>query len=220
MSVEFDYLLKYIIIGESGVGKSNILSKFRDNTFDEKIHPSIGVEFIAKNLSFNNLTFRLQIWDTAGQESFRSMTKVYYKNSSCAFIVYDITEKRSFYNAETWLNECKSVAPETIIFILIGNKCDMIDSREVTYEEGDKFAKDHNMLFFETSAKNGDNIEKIFNESLKLIHKNIEEGKYDLTDDACGIKICKNENNTNINLDYYEDESTRVNTKKKKSKCC
>ena len=218
MSVEFDYLLKFIIIGESGVGKSNILSKFRDNIFDEKTQPSIGVQFIAKNLSFNNLIFRLQIWDTAGQESFRSMTKVYYKNSSCAFIVYDITEKRSFYNLETWLNECKSVAPETIVFVLIGNKSDIIDSREVTYEEGANFAKDHNMLFFETSAKNGDNIEKIFKESLELIYKNIEEGKYDLTDDACGIKICKSEKN--INLDEYEYVSTKANIKKKKNICC
>ena len=218
MSVEFDYLLKFIIIGESGVGKSNILSKFRDNIFDEKTQPSIGVQFIAKNLSFNNLIFRLQIWDTAGQESFRSMTKVYYKNSSCAFIVYDITEKRSFYNLETWLNECKSVAPETIVFVLIGNKSDIIDSREVTYEEGANFAKDHNMLFFETSAKNGDNIEKIFKESLELIYKNIEDGKYDLTDDSCGIKICKSEKN--INLSEYEYESTKVNIKKKKNKCC
>ena len=218
MSVEFDYLVKYIIIGESGVGKSNILSKFRDNIFDEKTHPSIGVKFIAKNLSINNLTFRLQIWDTAGQESFRSMTKVYYKNSSCAFIVYDITEKRSFNNIDIWLKECKSVAPETIVFVLIGNKSDIIDNREVTYEEGANFAKEHNMLFFEVSAKNGDNIEKAFKESLELIHKNIQEGKYDLTDDACGIKICKSAKN--INLDDYDYESARANVKKQKKNCC
>ena len=217
MSEEFDYLLKFIIIGDSSVGKSNILSKFKDNKFNEKTQPSIGVQFIAKNMVIDNTTFRLQIWDTAGQECFRSMTKIYYKNSSCAFIVYDITEKESFNNIGLWMNECKKVAPETILFVLIGNKCDLIDSREISYDDGLKFADKNKMLFFETSAKNGDNIENIFKESVKYIHNNIKDGKYDLTDDACGVKICKAEKNINFeDLDY---ESTQAKTIKKK-KCC
>ena len=218
MSIEFDYLLKFIVIGDSSVGKSNILSKFKDDKFDEKSQPSIGVQFIAKNIIIDNTTFRLQIWDTAGQECFRSMTKIYYKNSSCAFIVYDITEKESFNNIDLWMNECKKVAPETILFVLIGNKCDLKDNREISYDDGLKFAKKNNMLFFETSAKNGDNIENIFKKSVEYIHNNIKDGKYDLTDDACGVKICKTEKNINIDdLDYESTQAKKPTTKKK---CC
>ena len=217
MSVEFDYLLKFIIIGDSSVGKSNIVSKFKDNTFDEKTHPSIGVQFIIRNIEIDNTIFRIQLWDTAGQENFRSMTKIYYKNSSCAFVVYDITERETFNNLEIWINECKKVAPETIIFVLIGNKSDLKDNREVSYEEGENFAENNNMLFFETSAKNGDNIEKIFEESVKLINKNINEGKYNLEDDACGIKKYKIEKN--INIEEFENEGSIAKVNRQK-KCC
>ena len=218
MSLDFDYLLKFIVIGDSSVGKSNIISKYKENKFDEKGQPSIGVQFIAKNVVIENTTFRLQVWDTAGQESFRSMTRIYYKNSSCAFIVYDITEKESFNHVESWISECKKIAPETVLLVLIGNKSDLNESREVSYEEGLKFAEKNKMLFFETSAKNGVNIENIFKKSVENISNNIKEGKYDLTDDACGIKICKNEKN--INIEEFDYESTIPKKVTKKKKCC
>ena len=219
MSTKFDYLLKFIIIGDSSVGKSNILSSFRDGSFTEKKQPSIGVEFIAKNIKIGNLIFRLQIWDTAGQETFLSMTKVYYKNSSCAFIVYDITEKESFNHINFWLNELKQEAPESILYVLIGNKCDLNLRREVSYEEGENFAKKNNMIFFETSAKNGDNINTIFKESVEYIKNNIENGIYDLNDDSCGVKSC----NTTRELNFDEldiDVTTMAGRSKKKKKCC
>lgn len=218
MSLDFDYLLKFIVIGDSSVGKSNIISKYKENKFDEKGQPSIGVQFIAKNVVIENTTFRLQVWDTAGQETFRSMTRIYYKNSSCAFIVYDITEKESFNHVESWISECKKIAPETVLLVLIGNKSDLNESREVSYEEGLKFAEKNKMLFFETSAKNGVNIENIFKKSVENISNNIKEGKYDLTDDACGIKICKNEKN--INIEEFDYESTIPKKVTKKKKCC
>ena len=218
MSLDFDYLLKFIVIGDSSVGKSNIISKYKENKFDEKGQPSIGVQFIAKNVVIENTTFRLQVWDTAGQETFRSMTRIYYKNSSCAFIVYDITEKESFNHVESWISECKKIAPETVLLVLIGNKSDLNESREVSYEEGLKFAEKNKMLFFETSAKNGVNIENIFKKSVENISNNIKEGKYDLTDDACGIKICKNEKN--INIEEFDYESTVPKKVTKKKKCC
>jgi len=218
MSLDFDYLLKFIVIGDSSVGKSNIISKYKEDKFDEKGQPSIGVQFIAKNVVIENTTFRLQVWDTAGQESFRSMTRIYYKNSSCAFIVYDITEKESFNHVESWISECKKIAPETVLLVLIGNKSDLNESREVSYEEGLKFAEKNKMLFFETSAKNGVNIENIFKKSVENISNNIKEGKYDLTDDACGIKICKNEKN--INIEEFDYESTIPKKVTKKKKCC
>jgi small GTP-binding protein len=218
MSLDFDYLLKFIVIGDSSVGKSNIISKYKEDKFDEKGQPSIGVQFIAKNVVIENTTFRLQVWDTAGQETFRSMTRIYYKNSSCAFIVYDITEKESFNHVESWINECKKIAPETVLLVLIGNKSDLNESREVSYEEGLKFAEKNKMLFFETSAKNGVNIENIFKKSVENISNNIKEGKYDLTDDACGIKICKSEKN--INIEEFDYESTIPKKVTKKKKCC
>jgi len=218
MSLDFDYLLKFIVIGDSSVGKSNIISKYKEDKFDEKGQPSIGVQFIAKNVVIENTTFRLQVWDTAGQETFRSMTRIYYKNSSCAFIVYDITEKESFNHVESWISECKKIAPETVLLVLIGNKSDLNESREVSYEEGLKFAEKNKMLFFETSAKNGVNIENIFKKSVENISNNIKEGKYDLTDDACGIKICKNEKN--INIEEFDYESTIPKKVTKKKKCC
>ena len=218
MSVDFDYLLKFILIGDSSVGKTNIISKYKEDKFDIKTQPSIGVQFIAKNVVLENTTFRLQIWDTAGQESFRAMTRIYYKNSSCAFIIYDITEKESFNHLESWITECKKIAPETTLFVLIGNKNDLKESREVSYDEGLKMAEKNNMLFFETSAKNGENIEQIFKESVEYIFTNIKEGKYDLTDDSCGIKICKNEKN--INIDEFDYESTLPKKVTTKKKCC
>ena len=218
MSIEFDYLLKYIVIGDSSVGKSNILNYFKEGAFDEHSQPSIGVQFISKNISIDEKKFRLQIWDTAGQECFRAMTKTYYKNSSCAFIVYDITDKESFDHVQYWMDECKKIAPESILFVLIGNKSDLNNSREIPYDDGLNFAKNNKMLFFETSAKKGDNIEKIFEESTKHIHKNINEGIYDLTDDSCGIKFYKQEEDINIeNFDYV---STQSNKKLKRKKCC
>ena len=221
MSSQFDYLLKVIIIGDSCVGKSNIFSVYRDGTFSEKLQPSIGVEFLAKNIKINDIIFRLQIWDTAGQENFVSMTKVYYRNSSVAFIVYDITEKESFHHIEFWLNELKKEAPESILLVLIGNKNDMNDRRQINYEQGKEFADKHKMLFYEVSAKNKINIDKIFQESTEYIYNNIEKGIYNLDDDSCGVKLCSNNKNINIeelDIDLSTNKGNSVRIKKKK--CC
>ena len=219
MSSKFDYLLKFIIIGDSSVGKTNILSVYKDGTFNEKRQPSVGVEFIAKNIQLDDTTFRIQIWDTAGQENFISMTKVYYRNSCCAFIVYDITEKNSFNHVEFWLSEIKKEAPDSIICVLIGNKNDANDRREVTYEEGNNFAKQNKMKFYETSAKNKINIEKIFKETVECINDNIHKGMYDLDDDSCGVKLSNarkymNAEEFDINLSILGEK------KPKKKKCC
>ena len=135
MSINFHYLLKYVIIGDSGVGKSNILLQYINGKFSDDFKATVGVEFGAKNIEINSRIYRIQIWDTAGQESFLSMTKVYYKNSSAAFIVYDITEKETFDHVEFWLKELKKEAPDSILCILIGNKNDLNHKREVSYEQ-------------------------------------------------------------------------------------
>ena len=218
MALDFDYLLKFIIIGDSAVGKTNIFSKFKEDKFDEFSQPSIGAQFLSKNISIDNNTFRLQVWDTAGQENFRSMTKTYYKNSACAFIVYDITEKESFQHLEYWLKECKAETPETLVLVLIGNKSDLAEKREVKYEDGLNFAKSNNMLFFEASEKNGENIEEIFKKSTECINNNIKEGKYNLEDDACGIKMCITLKN--VDIESFDIESKEDKKLTNKKKCC
>ena len=187
--VNFNYLLKYIIIGNSSVGKSCITMRYIHESFAEEFTSTIGVEYGSKNITINGKIYKIQIWDTAGQENFRSITRAYYKNSICACIVYDITNRKSFEDVKLWLEDCKSQSPRNILLVLIGNKIDLEDKREVSFEEGEKFAKENNMMFLETSAKNGDNIENIFYNSAAIIDKKIEEKFYDLNVENCGIKI-------------------------------
>ena len=120
---------------------------------------------MAKNIQVNDRNVRVQIWDTAGQEAFRSITRSYYKNSTCAFIVYDITNKKSFSDVASWLNECKEMCYKEILLCLVGNKTDLESKRVVSKEEGQKFADDNGLLFIETSAHDGTNIEELFNKA-------------------------------------------------------
>ena len=212
-NLNFDYLLKFIIIGDSAVGKSNILLRYTNDSFSNEFQATIGVEFGAKNLIIDGKTYRVQIWDTAGQEQFRSITRAYYKNSVCACVVYDITNKTSFENIKSWLEDCKKKCPKSIYFVLIGNKSDLEGKREVTYEEGSIYAQKNGMIFFETSAKTGQNINEVFNKSTNDIAKNIENNFYDLESGNCGIK--KGLGSKNINLS--SNNNTNV---KKKRLCC
>ena len=186
--INYDFLLKYIIIGDAAVGKSNLLLRFAQNDFKSEYQLTIGVEFGAKNIDINNKKYRLQIWDTAGQENYRSITRAYYKNSVCAILVYDISNRDSFEHISNWIEDCLAQSPKTVFMVLVGNKSDLNDKRKVTLEEGQQMAKNNNMLFFETSAKTGENVDKIFEESDKEINKKINEGYYDLESDICGIK--------------------------------
>ena len=214
-NVNFHYLLKYIIIGDASVGKSNILLKYAHNQFKAEYQLTIGVEFGAKNIKIKDKIYRIQIWDTAGQENFRSITRAYYKNSVCALVVYDITNRQSFENVKAWIEDCKSQSPSTILMALVGNKIDLDSSRAVSTEEGEDFANMNGMPFFETSAKSGENIDSIFtNTATEICHK-IEEGSYDVTNDSCGIKVGINESRKTVS-----GMMTNVIQKDEGKKCC
>ena len=205
----YNYLLKFIIIGDAAVGKSNLLVRYTSGQFKEEYQLTIGVEFGSNNVIIGDNTYRIQIWDTAGQENFRSITRSYYKNTACAIIVYEISNKKSFENISSWIEECKNTAPKSILMVLVGNKCDL-DNREVTEEEGREFAEKNGMLFFETSAKTGKNVEELFKESVKVIDQKIKENYYDLENDSCGIK--KGNEEINVVLE--------TNLEKDKKACC
>ena len=214
MSIQFHYLLKYIIIGNSSVGKSNLLLKFAHNKFLDEYQATIGVEFGAKNVEIDNKIFRVQIWDTAGQENFRSITRAYYKNSVCALIVYDINNEDTFDSVQSWIQECKLQTPKTVTMVLVGNKCDL--ECKVDRNKAKEIAEENGMLYFETSAKTGKGVDELFKKSAAKIKDNIEKNYYDLTNESCGVKIG--------NLLY--DDQIKKNKKlqkgdvEKKKNCC
>ena len=209
--VNFDYLLKYIIIGDAAVGKSNLLLRYVHGQFKPEYQLTIGVEFGAKNIEIDSKMFRIQIWDTAGQENFRSITRAYYKNSVCALVVYDISSRDSFNNVMTWIEDCRNQSPKTIFIVLVGNKCDLEDKRQVTYEEGKELADKNELLFFESSAKDGINVDDIFINSAKEISKKIEQGYYDLESDSCGIKKGINRNSSQ-EIHLGNDHQNNINS--------
>ena len=184
---KFDYLIKYVIVGDSAVGKSNLLLRFTQGSFNSAYQLTIGVEFGSGRIIVENEIFRVQIWDTAGQENFRSITRSYYKNSGCALLVYDISKKESFESIQSWIDDCKSSAPETVLMVLVGNKSDLTEERKVSEEEGREFAEKNGLLFFETSAKTGENVKEVFQESTAEIAKRIKKGYYNLESGNCGI---------------------------------
>ena len=212
----FDYLFKYIIIGDAAVGKSNLLLRYTHGQFKPEYQLTIGVEFGAKNVQINDKVYRIQIWDTAGQENFRSITRAYYKSSACALVVYDISNRESFNNVSTWIEECKGQSPKTIFMVLVGNKSDLADKRQVNTEEGQELAEKYGMLFYESSAKTGTNVEEIFLESTNKIAQRIEQNFYDLEDDSCGIKEGIN-NRQGASQKIKNDDNEK---KKKKKKWC
>ena len=219
----YNYLFKYILIGDTckifilmqliylwiDVGKSNILSRFIMGRFNPEHEITIGCEFMAKNIQINERNVRIQIWDTAGQESYRSITRSYYKSSTCAFIIYDVTDKKSFTNISSWLDECREMCYKDMLICLVGNKIDLEDKRVISKEEGQKFADDNGLLFFETSAKTGTNIEEIFNKCTSDIVAKIESGAIVVDSFNSGIKIGK----------YPNKEIEQALVQKKKG-CC
>ena len=169
---EYTMLFKIVIIGDTYVGKTNILSRYISNEFDPNSNSTIGVELTTKTYNFDNNDVKVQIWDTAGQEKYRSITSSYYKGAQGCLLVYDITKKKSFDNIDKWYSELKSNSDEKIYTMLLGNKSDLEENREVSIEEAEKKAKNFNIAFMETSAYNGNNINKAFSELINNVYQN------------------------------------------------
>lgn len=178
---QHQYVFKYIIIGDSGVGKSCLLLQFTDKRFEPLHDLTIGVEFGARMVSIDGKNVKLQIWDTAGQESFRSITRSYYRGACGALLVYDVTRRDTFNHLQTWLEDAKANSNTAITIMLIGNKCDLEAKRQVSKEEGEAFAQEHGLVFMETSAKTAVNVDEAFLRTAHFIYDNVQKGLIDQT---------------------------------------
>ena len=219
----YAYQVKFIIVGDSGAGKSNIILRFTHNEFKGELFPTLGLEYEKKNLIYNNTDYLIQLWDTAGQENFKSITRGYYKGSAVAMIVYDITNEQSFSNVENWIRDCKDSAPSTALLVLIGNKSDLEDKRVISKNSGEDLAIENNMMFFETSALNGNGVNDAFQKCIEIIDEKIKSGEYNLDDpdnmDRYGIKKIGKDNDFAGRVDKKALKEGFKKSKSKK-KCC
>lgn len=210
---ELDFIFKVVFLGDSSVGKSNIISKYKLNEFNRNSKSTVGVEFYSKIITQNNKNIKIQIWDTAGQERFKSITKSYYKGAKGAIIVYDITRRATFENVQEWFKDTKTMGDNThLVLMLVGNKCDLVNERQVSTEEGKKEAEMNGMAFMETSALDGTNITEAFELMAKLItEKQMAIGNLGLRDESP-------ENKGDIS---NKAKTIEVNSKAgEKEKCC
>ena len=210
MSIEdegdYDVLLKLVMIGDSGVGKTNILSRYLTNQFSASTQPTVGVEFGSKIIKKGEKLIKLQIWDTAGQERYKSITSAYYKGAKGAFVVYDISRKSTFDNVDKWINELKNNGSEDVFILLVGNKSDLNDQREISEEEVKKKAEVYNIAFCETSALKGNNIEFAFESLIDKITEKLEKEK-----EILGKNISKIEEGKTITLNTDKDKDKKEN---------
>jgi small GTP-binding protein len=204
-----DFLYKIVLIGDSGVGKSNILSRFVRDEFIGEMRSTIGVEFAVRNIKIDDKIVRLQIWDTAGQERYRAITSAYYRGAIGALVVYDISNKKSFENLPKWLDELRKYTSDKSFITIIGNKSDLSHLRQITTIEVENFCRENNFCFLETSALTKNNIDLAFqNLVLEIYNKN----KEDFIPQEPNI-VVKNLEEFN-NIDLYQEPQNRHNT------CC
>ena len=194
-----DITYKILLLGDSSVGKTCLLLRYCDNTYNTGHIATIGLDYRFKTIDFENLKLKLQIWDTAGQDRFRSITQSYYKGAHGVLLVYDVTSRESFNNVKTWISQIREHSPKNITLFLIGNKIDSVE-RQVEKEEVEEFAKENNCTFIEASAKENINVKEAFEELYKTIYsKNLED---------------------NSSTEQIKKKLSLDNIKKKKGKCC
>lgn len=188
MSESYDFLFKFLVIGSAGSGKSCLLHQFIESKFKDESSHTIGVEFGSKIVNVGGKSVKLQIWDTAGQERFRSVTRSYYRGAAGALLVYDITNRETFNALSNWLSDARTLASPNIIILLVGNKKDLDAERDVTFLEASRFAQENELMFLETSAKTGENVEEAFLKCSKTILAKIETGELDPERIGSGIQ--------------------------------
>ena len=204
---------KLIFLGDQYVGKSSILNRFYQDKFEEDYQATIGLDFHSKNVNVNGTTVRLLLYDTAGQEKFKSLIPMYIRDANIIIVVYDITNKDSFVHTEHWVNETKDLKREDAIFILVGNKLDLEENRVVTKKEAEDYATEKGFLFHEVSAKTGDQIQELFNTKIFP-----EMGrKYNIgEEEENGEQNAQNNGNENKGVKLNTDNKPT----KKKGGCC
>jgi small GTP-binding protein len=204
-----DLTYKTIVIGDSGVGKSCLTVQAVHNKFEELYRATVGFEFMSFNIRINKVVIKLQIWDTCGQEVYKSLITGLYRNSSLAIIIYSVANKNSFQHVENWIKDLKLNSNKNIKIILVGNKCDLVKERKISYEEGENLKRKHKLDYFiEASAKTGNNAKNILIEAAKILYKGYSEIK---TNEDNNIL-----NDSNSNSQKLDSEKTV----KKKKKCC
>jgi Ras-related protein Rab-11A len=202
-----DFKLKIVVVGDSGVGKTNLIKRFISNEFSGNLKATIGVEFMSKTYRINKHLFKIEIWDTAGQERYKSITAIYYKGSKGALIVYDTTNQTTFENIDKWILELKEKTSNDIKLMIVGNKIDLKDERQVKNEDALKKADTLGIPLMETSALEATNVKEAFYDLLKEIYKDMKD------------KLNNSENKSQ-NEKKGIDLNTNDNTGKKKSICC
>ena len=210
----YEIIFKTLLIGDANVGKSNLLLRYVKNEFVPDMKSTVGVEFGSKILKIFGINIKVQIWDTAGQERYRSVTSSYYKGSKGVLIVYDISNYNSFENVDRWINEFRMKSDENSAIVLGGNKNDNEELRKVTIEEGEEKAKKYNLGFFETSAKDGKNVDEAFKCLFEKVVENYKKNKEKT--EKKGELLQNDENGENINLDFSNQDLNE----KKKNRCC
>jgi small GTP-binding protein len=233
LAEEYDLMFKILLLGDSGVGKSSLLLRYTKNEFISDLRSTIGVEFALKYLTIDDFQLKVQIWDTAGMERYRSITNAYYKGSKGVIVVYDICRQKSFESVDKWIDDFKSKADDDAVILLIGNKSELDEKREVSKEEAESKAQKNNFGFMETSAKDNNNVQKafetLFHEIVK-IYKNKNNIEFNDNKRIDGeFKKNKKENSNiikglaggyTIQMDVKEDENAFINNDLGGKKCC
>ncbi|XP_026874371.1 ras-related protein Rab-41 isoform X2 [Electrophorus electricus] len=176
---------KLVFLGEQSVGKTSLITRFMYDSFDNTYQATIGIDFLSKTMYLEDRTIRLQLWDTAGQERFRSLIPSYIRDSAAAVVVYDIANLNSFQQTSKWIDDVRTERGSDVIIMLVGNKTDLADKRQITTEEGEQRAKELNVMFIETSAKTGYNVKQLFRRvaaALPGMDNTPEKSKEDMID--------------------------------------
>lgn len=206
-----DYLFKVVLIGDSAVGKSNLLSRYARNEFHMNSKATIGVEFQTQSMEFDGKEIKAQIWDTAGQERFRAVTSAYYRGAVGALVVFDISRRHTFESVGRWLDELKMHSDMNVVTMLVGNKCDLESLREVPIEESKALAEAEKLFFIETSALNATNVNDAFQIVIKEVYNNMSRKA--LNSGSYKSKLLSN-GSTSVSLVQNGDAATKTGLKK------